>query len=72
MLWLKRLKDSNNFAVLPRPTRLLLMGEVKPAEKGTKDFEAGLHSKPTKQLEICIVWILTICLVIFLYMIHDD
>lgn len=35
MLRLKRLKDSYNFAVLPRATALLLMSEVKPAENGT-------------------------------------
>lgn len=36
MLWLKRLKDSDNFTELPRAAALLLMSEVKPAEKQDK------------------------------------
>lgn len=36
MLWLKGLKDSDNFTVLSRAAALLLVSEFKPAEKQDK------------------------------------
>ncbi len=50
MLRLKRLKDSYNFAVLPRAAALLLMGEVKPAENGTK--KSTLWSRTTQRIRL--------------------